>query len=269
MGGARLAVYAVLLVLIAGLAAWEFQQTEGPPQQDVDLVYCTAPSHAGGLVDAAVSLGLAGRGHHAGSLLVRGRDLSPGLWRAEQPDAFNLACGAYAAAHLPGQASSAGQDGGKTMAGILLPVVVGALLTLMAADFRAEGDRRWALADELRANWQAFSESARSFADALARPAGGKRSSADLDARRREFTATLRKVRAHYGGRESARRLREALDGRNGILGEKGIAANWDQGESEKSAQHEKVLDALGEGEKYMSEIAESLERRIWSRPRK
>lgn len=267
MGGARIAVFAVLLVLIVAAADWEFQHAGDASARDAHLVYCLAPAHVDGLVSAAASLGLARPGPSPGTLLAAGRELSPGQWRAADDAGFQRACDAYAAASMPGQPSPGGPGAGdQGVVGILLPVVAGALLTLAVEDFREEGDRRWALADELRTNWQLFGEAARSFADECVR-GRGMPSSADLDARRRALLDTVRKVRQRYGAAGGAGELRDAL--LDGELGERTMRAGWetdDEGKTRRRAQVTRSLDSL-DGE--FAGVADALGRRVWLRLRR
>lgn len=272
MGGARIAVFAVLLVLIVAAAGWEFQHASEDSARDAHLVYCLAPAHVDGLVSAAESLGLARPGPGQGTLIAAGRELSPGQWRAADDAGFQRACDAYAAANMPAQPSPGGPDAGdQGVVGILLPVVVGALLTLAVEDFREEGDRRWALADELRTNWQLFDEAARSFADKCAGD-GGMPSSADLDARRRALLDTVRKVRERHGDIGGADTLRDAL--LDGDLGEQSLRVGWNVGGDGKSRRRDEVTGSLRAGGERVAGVAEALGRktlglRIWRRRRR
>ncbi|MBO0804064.1 MAG: hypothetical protein J2P25_13445 [Nocardiopsaceae bacterium] len=283
MGGGRIAVYAVVLLLVAALADWGFHLAGEGSVRDADVVYCLAPSHVDGLVDAAVSLGVARRGPSPGTLRVAGRSpggqspdgqaLSPQRWRDADGAGFQRACDAYAMANMPAQATSGGQDsGGQTVLDILLPVVGSALLMLVVDSVRESGNRRWALADELRDDWQAFSEAARSYADRYTRREGGRPDSGDLDAKRRMLLEGLRTARSRYrrtvrsrhGQPDDIERLQAAL--RSGELGKQRLGSGWEVDVVKRPERYRQVTSELDNREPELNGIADALERRIWPR---
>lgn len=225
-------------------------------------MYCLAPAHLDGLVDAAVSLGLAGVGSSPGAMRVGGREISLARWRAADSADFQQACDAYATANMPASAPAvsapaAESSGIQTVLDILLPVIAGALLTMAADDFKQASDRRWAEADELRTDWQAFHTTVLSYLRERQKAlATGLPSATDLDAKRRALQATLRKIRSQHRKSPTIGGLQDKLTGELGPS----IAGDWD-GKDSRAKQITDCLDAFGSS---LEQVASALERRIW-----
>lgn len=258
-----MAVYAFLLLVILVVVSGNFLGSAGTSGRDASLVYCLAPGHAGGLVNAAVALRLADQGSTAAGVLIDGRRLSLDQWRAADAAGFQRSCGAFAAANMPGQPAQAGSAGElATVAGVLLPVVAGALLTMAADDFKQAADRRWAQADELRADWRAYQTTVRRFvADCTSPLRAGLPATGDLAEKRRKLQQTLRKIRAGHRFFSAAAVLADSLD--RGVLGSS-LEAGWDTGNAAKAERAREVdacLAAYGEG---LEQAATALARKIW-----
>ena len=263
MGGARAAVYALLVLVLAVLVDLGIHATEDTSVQDADIVYCTAPSHLGGLVSAAVSLGLTMPGSTPAAMLAGTRRLPISRWRTADPADFKQACDAYAAANMPAQPAAAerGSPFGAVL-DILLPVVAGALLALAADDVKRAGDRRWVLADELRSDWRIFDDAARSYA-VRCMQGQGRPPHDDLDAARRALLTTVRKIRGQYRGLAGLEDAQKAL--LNDPLGPS-LKDGWDIDDPGKSKRNVRVTESLDSFGSLLGNAGDTLARRIWLR---
>jgi hypothetical protein len=266
MGGARMAVYALLILAALVLVDWRVQAAEGSGTQDAMLVYCMQPAHQGGLVNAAVSLGLADSDSTTHDLLVGGRRLTLAQWRSADADAFKRSCDALATAALPAEPGNA--DGGTAeILAILLPVIAGSLLTMAADDFKSASDRRWAQADELRAGWRAFAQAVLSYIQL--RREGRSRGippSTQVDESRRNLASSLRKIHAQRRKSPTIRTLQDTLA--TGELGPSiadGWASNDDQDSlTNRSDRAQQIAVYLDAAEASVEKVASALERRVW-----
>lgn len=258
-----MAVYVFLLLVIGVVVGWNLQGSSGTSGRDASLVYCLAPGHAGGLVNAAVTLSLAGQGSTASALLVNGRKLSLDQWRAADSADFQRACDAFAAANMPSppaQAAPGGELG--TVAGVLLPVVAGALLTMAADDFKQAADRRWEQADEMRADWRAFQAAAGQFVEDCVTPLrAGLPATGDLAEKRRKLRQTLRKIRAGHRFFSRIAELSDSLDG--DVLGSS-LETGWDIGNTAKAERAREVRNSLTTFGENLEQAATALARKIW-----
>lgn len=252
-----MAIYALLLLVFLALVEWGFQASDNAAGQDANLVYCLAPAHLDGLANAAASLGLVGAGSSPAAMHVGGHTFSLGEWHTSDSADFKRACDAYAMASMPAQASAEQSTGLQAVLDILLPVIAGALLTMAADDFRQASDRRWAEADELRTDWEAFESAVQSYVREWQRVLAESRpASSDLDAKRTALAATLRKIHSHHRKSPTIRTLQNKLaDG----LGPS-IADGWNG----KDARAKQITDCLGTFGSSLEKVAAALERRIW-----
>lgn len=252
-----MAVYALLLLVFLALVEWGFHTSQDVAVQDADIVYCLAPAHLDGLVNGAVSLGLAGGGSSPGLMHVNGQKMSLAQWRTADSAEFKRACDAYATAAMPAPAPAAQSTATQAVLDILLPVLAGALLTLAADDFKQASDRRWAEADELRADGEAFTSAVQSYLRERQNVlAESLPSTSDLDAKRRALVATLRKIRSQHRKSPTIRSLQDKLDGKLGPS----ITENWDG----KDSRAKQITDCLGTFGTSLEKVAGALERRIW-----
>jgi hypothetical protein len=257
-----MAVYALLLLAALVLVDWRFEATGGTAEQDADTVYCLAPGHLGGLVTAAADLDLVGAGSSPVAVRTDGRSMPVSVWRTVNSADFQRACDAYAAAGLTTSATAAPSTGAQDVLTILLPVVAGALLTMAADDFKQTSDRRWAQADELRTDWQAFQAAVLSYAQSRQRAlSDGIPSSNEVDTTRRTLAATLRKIHSRNRGSPTIRILQGDLAAGLGPL----IVDGWDSGDTEgihnRAKQITDCLDIFGSS---LNDLAGKLERRVW-----
>jgi hypothetical protein len=143
-------------VVIVAVAAVCLEVVSTPPaalaagsgKDDVQLVYCLAPSHRADLVEAAVNLGEA-RTVPGDPTRMRagraGRTLTAPQWAGLDPDAFRRTCLALMAADAAGEPAGGGGGGGDSAGlGTALVVAAGAaLFTLLGQVFeRSTGGRR-------------------------------------------------------------------------------------------------------------------------------
>jgi hypothetical protein len=257
-----MAVYALLLLVFLAFADWGFQRHGNAATEDADLVYCLAPAHLDGLVNAAVSLGLAGAGSDPGAVRAGGQTLPLAEWRAADGADFRRACDAYATVSMPARPQDAQSTGVQAVLAILLPVIAGALLTMAADDFKQAADRRWAQADELRTDWMAFESAVRSYVRARRSTlTGGRPSVDDLGAKRRTLAATLRKIHAQHRKSPTIGTLHDNLAGELGPS----IADGWDgKDTAEVSTRAKQITDCLDTFRSSLEKVAGALERRIW-----
>ena len=263
MGGGRMAVYALLLLAALVLVDWKFQAAGS---QDADIVYCLQPAHQGSLVNAAVSLGLAGPGSTASQMRVGGRRLTLAGWRTADSDEFQRACDALAATAMPAQPGDTG-TGTAAILSILLPVIAGSLLTLAADDIKQASDRRWVQADELRAGWKAFVQAVTSYGEDQVKRLDGIPKSAQVDESRQNLVATLRKIHSQHQRSPTIRALKDRLEV-GGDLGS-GITEGWEPGDDEasekkRSGRAEQIKGNLDQAESSLLKVAGALERRVW-----
>ena len=262
MGPVRMAVYALLLLAALVLVDWRFEAPGGSAAQDADTVYCLAPGHLGGFVTAAMNLGLAGSGSSPVTIHAGGRSMPLATWRAADGADFDRACDAYAAAGMTAAASAAPESGAQDILTVLLPVVAGALLTMAADDFKQASDRRWAQADELRADWQVFQAAVESYTESRQSALReGIPSSNDVDAARRTLVTTLRKIHSQNRRSPTIRILQDHLAADLGPL----IVDGWDSGDAAGIRNRAKqITDRLNTFGSSLNELAGKLERRVW-----
>ena len=267
MGGARIAVYALLLLVVLVLVEWGFQHSGNATSADANQVYCLAPSNQGGLVHAAVSLGVAAPGSTPRAVSVSGRKLTLMQWRAADDSGFHRSCDAYAAAFEPAAPAQGKQDSGiQQLLTILLPVMVGAFLTLAADDAKQASDRRWTQAGELRADWNAYQSAVESYVRRRQDTArSGEPSAADVEASRRALRATLLKIQSQHRKSPTIVGLQQDLDGDLGPA----IANGWGKGDngSDPASRNQRANEIRGCLETFgssLQKVAGALERRIW-----
>jgi hypothetical protein len=263
MGGMRVAIYALLLLMVLLVVAGSaIYRPSDAPAEDADLVYCLAPGHVKGLVNAAEALGLVTPGPSLGTLRSAGQELSLARWQVVDHSDFRRACDAYAAADdSAGTPSAQAASGLEPLLVILLPVLAAALLAMLAGDIKQAGDRRWVQADELRADWREF-EDAVDWWVAQARKNEGIPETGDVEAKRRLFAATLRKVRSQHRRSTNIRKLSDDFDG---LGGSAALAHGWDDPEG----RAREITGSLASIRALLEQVASALERGVWPSWRK
>lgn len=256
-----MAVYALLLLAALVLVDWRFEAS-GSGAQDADTVYCLAPGHLGGFVTAATNLGLIGSSSNSVTIHAGGRTMPMASWRASDGADFERACDAYAAAGMTTEAPAVPGAGAQDVLTVLLPVLAGALLTMAADDFKQASDRRWAQADELRADWQTFQAAVLSYTGRRQRALSpGIPSPNDVDTARRTLAATLRKIHSQNRRSPTIRILQNHLAADLGPV----IAEGWDSGDATVIRNRaNQITDYLNTFGSSLDELAGKLERRVW-----
>jgi hypothetical protein len=268
MGGARLGVYALLTLVFVVMADFGFHRQNDTSAQDADIVYCLAPAHLGGLVNAAEALSLAGQGSRPAAMLIDGHPISLARWRDTDAAEFEQACDAYALADMPSPPAAPSPDNGlETVADILLPVIAGALLTMAADDFKRAADRRWAQADELRTDWRAFRTAVTVFVGECVKPlADGAPNPFDMDQTRHKLLETVRKIRMLHPGHPKLDALTEPIEDaptRQAPLGAS-LGKPWDQGIEQKRERKQQVVRELESYDMAVEVVAVKLGSKLW-----
>ncbi|MFD0427249.1 hypothetical protein ACFQ60_01145 [Streptomyces zhihengii] len=134
-------------------------------------------------------------------------------WRKDRPADFRRAC----AAHVEAQALTRGAPSASAPApGLLswlLPLVVGALLTMGAAEIRSARDRGLANANGIRTATAAFRDAVSAYAAEWAETTVGARPSpVEVDTTRRHLVAVLRRATAGRSNWRFVERLVSDLD---------------------------------------------------------
>lgn len=256
-----MAIYALLLLVFLVVADWTIHRSgNDAAAEDASVVYCLAPTHLDGLVNAAASLGLATAGATPGTLRVDGRQLTLARWRAADGGDFRRACDAYATTGLPAGAESGGPDasaaGLQPLLDILLPVIAGALLTMAADDLKQAADRRWAQGDELRADWRGFEDAVDSWM-AEAAENRGLPDTSDIESKQRTLEATLRKIQSQHRGSSN---IRELCDSYKKLGASLSLTDGWD----DPQGKAQMITGSISSFRALLERVAGALERRIW-----
>jgi hypothetical protein len=268
MAGSRTAVFALLILVPIVLVDWLFQTSSESRTSNADLVYCLAPAHQAGLVDAAASLGFVVGGSTPAAVRVADSDsaISLGTWRARDDADFEQACDAYAAPSVGSVGSSSESGPVGSLFNILLPVAVGALLAFAFDEFKQGSDRRWAQADALRDSWAAFRGMIETYLTERQKlPPDGVPAQSDIDARRWDLTDKLRTIQSQYRKSPTLVTLKSELSGK---LGD-GIGAGWVPGVTpvdftERKGRADGLTRALNDFDSSLQRVAGRLERGIW-----
>jgi hypothetical protein len=266
MAGSRTALFALLVLVVIVLADWLFQTSSESATPHADLVYCLAPAHQAGLVDAAVSLGFVGGGSTPAAMRVADSAITLGTWRARDDADFQQACDAYAAPSV-GSAGSSPESGPiGSLFNILLPVAVGALLAFAFDEFKQGSDRRWAQADALRDSWAAFRGVIETYLTERQRmPPDGVPAQSDIDAHRRDLADKLRTIQSQYRRSPALATLKGELSGE---LGD-GIGTGWVPGITQddftdRKGRADGLTKKLNDFDSSLQRVAGKLERGIW-----
>jgi hypothetical protein len=260
-------------VLIALLAAAEllFQYFAGADgDQDADTVYCLAPAHQAGLVNAAADLDLIASDSTTAKVHVDGSVISLPRWKARHPSDFQQACDAYAApAFSSSGSSSSGSNGIGALLNILLPVAVGALITLMIDARKEDSTRRWAQADALRESWRDYRAVLDAYLQAKPQlnPAALPEDDA-IDPPRRDLARKLRFLHLQHRRSKAITELTDEL-GPAGQFG-LGFTDGWPAGNTPeilltRRRRAEELRKALETFDTGIETVSERLERRAWS----
>ncbi|MCI2418127.1 hypothetical protein MOQ72_11880 [Saccharopolyspora sp. K220] len=225
-------------------------------RRDATKVYCLSTAQQGSLVDAAVALGLAERTADATSLVVTGttRPLKVEDWSKQRPSDFDRACKALSAPAL-----AANPSGAQALWNVLLPVVAGAVLTLLTTTWRDETSRGRLLADDLRTAATAFTSAAKEYLGGWTEPGAPRPAEQDVRDRRAELAARLRTVRVLHSRWRAPREAQQQLTGNR--LGDE-IVQGWTTIRDDERTQRAATLhDELSQLDTTINQIAHALER--------
>lgn len=206
----KLAQLSLAFLLTAALIAC----TSSPPVEDVQTVYCLSPDHRDSLITAATSLKIASSEHASGTVRpVRSDspDMSIEEWRDALPNDFKRACTALVSAERPTPSINTAPSIQNTLL-LLLPVTLGALLALAAAQLQSGRTRRQNDAMEIRTKANGFlnvlGEYTRSWrADTVI----AKPSAIDVHKAAFELALSLRRAASRYMRLNDAQSLADDL----------------------------------------------------------
>ena len=172
------------------------------------------------MVRAAIALRLARPAGTPSSLFPASgaaTSLSLARWRSRYPKAFERTCTALIEADSL-SARSAGPAGGQlsaliSTANVLLPVALGAILTLLITGWTSSRDRRRVEAAGIRSSFTAFLQALADYTRRWSAATVTAQPSIDaVDQRRRDVVATIRRAAALYGKSTFAEPLIRDLD---------------------------------------------------------
>jgi hypothetical protein len=257
----------LLLALVASSAPATGGSHVASANDDAQDVFCLAPARINDLVNAAVTLRLARQGPASGMF----DDSSPATpitadaWRRSQPQKFQRACAALVSATaLPQAAKSAtSQTDLRSTLKVLLPVTAGALLALLAGEWRSARDRGRLEADGIRSAAISFRQTiddylrAWSAATVIAAPDPGA-----IEQRLRDLSLLLRRIQ-----------LRKARwCSLNNLLGKIDIVkyrrewfADWPPGQDARRGKARVIETEVDDFVAHIEDVAVAVER--WSKP--
>jgi hypothetical protein len=189
-----------------------------------ELVYCLTGGHQQALIDAASTLGLVEPGGKPGQVRLRSQggvvEESVDGWRAQRGPEFARACKALVSAAgistvgVAGSSSTAGTGSTlRTTLNVLLPVMVGAVLTLLVGEWRAGRERNRAAAGTLRDLVRRFHQAVNAYATAQETTATAKPPMDTLEERRGDLLIELNRLNAAAVDRAYLQALVDELGG--------------------------------------------------------
>ncbi|MBB6399444.1 hypothetical protein BKA00_006358 [Actinomadura coerulea] len=244
------------------MAAAPASAAAGDTADDARLVHCLSPAHQTELVNAAVALGLGERAAARTHIKVAGKATPLDAWRKQKPEAFDRACKALYEASKEG-GSSGGGSGALSLSElvkILLAAAAGAVLTMLAGDWRSARDTGMLRADELRRAARQYGSAASEYAQAWVSYSAGPlpsdeavgKAGAELDAQLRRYELLRKRWRAPT-------RLRTTLA--TAPLGD-ALGSGWGGTSSQDRASRSQDIDtALAEVRDGCEVLALALER--------
>ncbi|QNP61478.1 hypothetical protein [Streptomyces genisteinicus] len=214
VGGALCRRLCAALLLAAALAPGS---ASAATPDDARTVVCLSASGRQGVVEAGAALGLVTSASTPAAVDQAGggtKTLTLEAWRKARPADFRRAC----AAHVEAQALTRGNPPASASStpgwlSWLPPLVVGALLTMGAAEIRSARDRGLANANGIRTATAAFRDAVSAYAAGWAETTvGASPSPAEVDTTRRNLVAVLRRATAGRDSWQFAKRLVNDLD---------------------------------------------------------
>jgi hypothetical protein len=149
---------------VVGLTTSACSTTTAVPSKDASPTFCLFPDQQQRLISAAVALGLAERGTHTSALRVAQHDLTVDEWRVGHRGDFDRACDTMIGAAQLSQAPLVpSTDAAAPVWTVLLPVLVGALITWLTTEWRDSIARWRQQANALRAANRKFARTSQTY----------------------------------------------------------------------------------------------------------
>ncbi len=191
----RLAVIAGVLLL----AAFACPPARADALTDSETVFCLSADNRKSLADAGVALRVLSAGSTSSDLTSKHRKFSGVAaiesWRSEAPSDFNKACKALVKSTALSQGNSPKEESKLSFLSWLLPIVIGALLTMLATEMQGARARKLAAAEQIRIATADFRDALNQYITSwLESSPGGKPSTSQVDQRRLQLIVTLRKA---------------------------------------------------------------------------
>ena len=244
---------------VIGLAASACSTATAVPSKDASRTLCLFPDQQPRLISAAVTLGLAERGTIANALQVANHDLTVDEWRVGHRDDFDRACDTMiSATQLPQAPLERPTAAAASVWTVLLPVLVGALITWLTTGWRDSTARWRQQADALRAANRTFGRTSQTYVRQWIDPTQNRPTDQYLRDSRHELIAELHEVAAARPRWTVPPRLLRLLS--DGPLGDQ-LARTWPgmEGEPLASAAHE-VQAQLSALDITINRVARALE---------
>ncbi|MGW3105272.1 hypothetical protein [Streptomyces sp. NPDC001100] len=243
---------------------------EAATTSDSEVVFCLSRENRKDLVDAGIALGVLSESSTVKTLQASRQEFSGndaiGSWRKKQPVNFRKVCRALVDSAALSQGNSPKEESSFPFLSWLLPIIIGSLLTMFAAEAQGARARKLTAAEELRIAVSTFRDALNQYvSEWLESSAGGKPSTAIIDQRRMQFIATLRKAGLR-GTWPFVERLVGELEGpRYG----KDLDLGWAGSQDDTRLRAERVRSHLSrleaDAEKVASSVASFFP--IWLRP--
>ncbi len=256
----------VLALVVIAPATWAATD-EGT--SDADVVFCLSPAQRPHLIDAAEALGLGRATPRPVRIVVpAGRELAVDEWKRTRPADFQRTCAALVrASRTVVPVPSAGL---RSILSVLLPVVVGAVLTgvttMMLTSWKDAGTRRRSLAGTLRSAVLAFHQATETYLGAWTGDGDPTSAQESVRTRRFELISAARRVADEYHRWQLPRDLQDLVSGDE--LGE-GLAVGWhganDRQRGERAVLVRAELHRVGTTVERIAEALELPRRPRWT----
>ncbi|WP_126931306.1 hypothetical protein [Streptomyces sp. NP10] len=187
-------------MIASAVALLTLQGPQAVALSDSESVFCQAKSNRQSLVDAGISIGVLSSASSVDSLRVpKAADFSGAdalsAWAKSRTGDFKKTCQALIGAAALGQGNSPKKESRFDFFTWLLPIVAGALLTMIAAEAQAGRSRKLSGADELRLAAATFRDATNRYVTGWAESLGGGRpSTVDIGQSRLNLVSSLRKA---------------------------------------------------------------------------
>ncbi|UZI31675.1 hypothetical protein [Streptomyces sp. VB1] len=187
-------------MIVSAVVLLTLQGPQALALDDSARVFCQAKDNRRPLVQAGISIGVLSPTSTVDSLRIpKASDFSGAdaikSWAKNRSGDFKKTCHALVGAAALGQGNSPKKESRFDFLTWLLPVVAGALLTMIAAEAQAGRSRKLSGADELRLAAANFRDATNRYVTGWVESLGGGRpSTADVDQSRLNLVSSLRKA---------------------------------------------------------------------------